>query len=197
MTQNLRVTADGRLVPDYSGQRRVIRLGHILGPPASAATLSTWLERWPRHPLPPDLKSLVARANGIHLWANLDTGRSPHGIAPLEEWDLARVKMYGEGATHALLADRYLAIHTTRTGPPSSCSMSIQECIISWTPRVRIRQARSVLRWMTFWIGCGPIASEPARTRHPDRRVPDPDVRSLERVVAAVTHGKGGRAPEL
>ncbi|MFT3768647.1 MAG: hypothetical protein QM820_24640 [Minicystis sp.] len=116
MRQNLRVTADGRFVPDDSGQRRVIRLGHILGPPASAATLSTWLERWPRHPLPTDLKTLVARLNGIHLWAYLDTGRSPQGIAPLEEWNLARVKMYGEGSSHPLLTDQYLAISYDENG---------------------------------------------------------------------------------
>jgi hypothetical protein len=28
--------------------------------------------------------------NGIHLWADLDTGRAYEGLAPLEEWELLR-----------------------------------------------------------------------------------------------------------
>jgi hypothetical protein len=29
----------------------------------------------PRHMLPTDLSALLLRVNGIHLWADLDTGR--------------------------------------------------------------------------------------------------------------------------
>jgi hypothetical protein len=61
-------------------------------------------------PLPADLKELVARVNGIHLWADLATGGSYSGIAPVEEWDLARVKMFGADASPQLLHDRYVAI---------------------------------------------------------------------------------------
>jgi hypothetical protein len=87
-----------------------VRFGHILGPPASPEALDAWTERFPRHALPADLKALVARVNGIHLWANLDTGRSYEGLAPLEEWALARVKLYGQGADARLLPDHYLTI---------------------------------------------------------------------------------------
>lgn len=61
--------------------------------------------RWPRHPLPQDLVELVMRANGIHLWADLDDGRAYEGLAPIEEWDLARVKMWGSGAHEASFDD--------------------------------------------------------------------------------------------
>jgi hypothetical protein len=48
--------------------------------------------------------------NGIHLWADLDTGRSYEGLAPLEEWELARTRMFGAEADPTLLSDRYLAL---------------------------------------------------------------------------------------
>ena len=92
------------------GEPRAVRYGHILGPPASPAALNAWSERLPHHTLPADLRALVVRVNGIHLWADLVEGRSYEGLAPLEEWELARVKMYGQTADPRLLADRYLAI---------------------------------------------------------------------------------------
>lgn len=91
------------------GQREV-RYGHVLGSPASLEAIHAWGTQHPSHPLPADLEALVARVNGIHLWANLETGRSYEGIAPIEEWDLARVKMFGAKAPQSLLDDRYLAI---------------------------------------------------------------------------------------
>ena len=51
------------------------------------------------------LRALVEHTNGIHLWANLETGRSYEGLAPIEEWDLAREKMPG-----SLLDVRYVAL---------------------------------------------------------------------------------------
>jgi hypothetical protein len=92
------------------GEPRTARYGHILGPPASAETLKVWRERFPHHPLPVDLQELVTHVNGIHLWADLATGRSYHGLAPLEEWDLARLKMFGEKADPHLLHDCYVAM---------------------------------------------------------------------------------------
>jgi hypothetical protein len=66
--------------------------------------------RWPRHPLPNHLADLVSRANGIHLWADLETGRAYEGLAPLDEWGLARVKMGGRDDSPASLRDQYLAL---------------------------------------------------------------------------------------
>jgi hypothetical protein len=53
---------------------------------------------------------LLLRVDGIHLWADLDTGRSYEGLAPLAEWDLARKKMWGSSADPEMLSDQYLAI---------------------------------------------------------------------------------------
>jgi hypothetical protein len=92
------------------GEPRTVRHGHILGPPASSQALDEWQRRFPRHHLPADLKALVARVNGIHLWANLETGRTYEGLAPIEEWELARVKMYGKDGDSTLLDDRYVAL---------------------------------------------------------------------------------------
>ena len=70
----------------------------------------------PSHPLPADVRALIARVNGIHLWADADTGRGYVGLAPLEEWELARCKMYGASADPSLLDDRYLALSYHRDG---------------------------------------------------------------------------------
>jgi hypothetical protein len=66
--------------------------------------------------LPADLRALVERVNGIHLWANVETGRSYVGLAPVEEWELARVKMYGAAGDPGLLDDRYVAISYHQDG---------------------------------------------------------------------------------
>jgi hypothetical protein len=96
--------------PRRTTRRRTFRHGHVLGPPLTTSALATWHARWPRHPLPTDLSALLLRVNGIHLWADLDTGRSYEGLAPLEEWGLARVAMWGPNAGDDLLGDRHLAI---------------------------------------------------------------------------------------
>jgi hypothetical protein len=59
---------------------------------------------------------LVERVNGIHLWANPETGRSYFGLAPVEEWQLARIKMYGNASDRSLLDDRYVAISYHQDG---------------------------------------------------------------------------------
>lgn len=91
-------------------EQRIFRYRHILGPPASPHAIEEWRKQRASHPLPADLVALVERINGIHLWANLETGRSYVGLAPIEEWDLARVKMYGATAGKGLLDDRYVAL---------------------------------------------------------------------------------------
>jgi hypothetical protein len=58
----------------------------------------------------------VARVNGIHLWANVQTGRAYTGLAPIEEWDLARLRMYGHAAERSLLEDRYVALSYHQDG---------------------------------------------------------------------------------
>jgi hypothetical protein len=91
-------------------EQKTFRFGHVLGAAASPQAVEAWCRHWPSHPLPADLVALVRRMNGIHLWANLETGRSYMGLAPIEEWDLARNKMYGASAERGLLDDRYVAL---------------------------------------------------------------------------------------
>lgn len=96
--------------PRHTLESRTFRTGHVLGPPATPEALADWQRRWPRYPLPTDLRMLISQVDGIHLWADLDTGRSYEGLAPLQEWEPARTKMYGPDAEEGALADKYLAI---------------------------------------------------------------------------------------
>lgn len=90
---------------------RTATYGHVLGPPVTEAALAAWSLRFA---LPADMAALLRRMNGIHLWANGATGRSYTGLAPIEEWDRARVKMYGESSDPKLVPDRYIAISYDR-----------------------------------------------------------------------------------
>jgi hypothetical protein len=96
--------------PRRISERRTFRKAHRFGPPTSVEQIEQWKHQWPKHRLPSDLEALLLRANGIHLWADMATGRSYEGLAPLEEWELARTKMWGPNASPEHLADEYLAI---------------------------------------------------------------------------------------
>ncbi len=102
--------------PGRRSEQREVRYRHILGSPASQQSIDGWQGQHPLHILPPDLRALVTHVNGIHLWANGETGRSYTGLAPIEEWELARVKMYGPSADQSLLDDRYLALSYHQDG---------------------------------------------------------------------------------
>jgi len=102
--------------PGRQAEQREVRYGHILGSSASEQTIDDWQSERPMAPLPADLRALVTRINGIHLWANKETGRSYTGLAPIEEWELARLKMYGSAAAPSLLDDRYVAISCHQDG---------------------------------------------------------------------------------
>jgi hypothetical protein len=94
----------------HTTKHRTFRTGHLFGRPVSSQELEEWCGASPQHRLPDDLVALLLRANGIHLWADLDDGRAYQGLAPLGEWRLAREKMWGDHADPALLGDRYLAL---------------------------------------------------------------------------------------
>jgi hypothetical protein len=96
--------------PGRQSEQRDDRYRHILGPPASQQTIDSWQHQHPSQPLPADLREFVSRINGVHLWANAATGRSYTGLAPLEEWELARIKMFGLTAERDLLDDRFVAV---------------------------------------------------------------------------------------
>lgn len=75
--------------PDLRTERRALRWGHVLGTGLPAASIDEWTRRAPGRQLPIDLRALLQAVDGIHLWADLDIGRSYFGIAPLAEWTLA------------------------------------------------------------------------------------------------------------
>lgn len=95
---------------ERTDETRVVRHAHILGSPAPKEVIDAWQERWPAYRLPADLLHLVEEANGIHLWADADEGRAHCGLAPIQEWQPARLAMYGPDAEPSLLPERYLAI---------------------------------------------------------------------------------------
>jgi hypothetical protein len=90
--------------------RRDVHYRHILGPPASEARIGTWQQRTPNQRLPDDLVALIRTMNGIHLWADGDSGRAYTGLAPNEEGEPARTKFFGPDADQTLHHDRYIAI---------------------------------------------------------------------------------------
>jgi hypothetical protein len=83
---------------------------HVFGKPITRLEMAKWFRRWPDHPLPDNLMTLLRRANGIHLCADPVTGRSYQGMAPLDEWRLARHAMWGPDAEPNSLDDRFLAL---------------------------------------------------------------------------------------
>jgi hypothetical protein len=112
----------GMLLADFiaacpqPGERRTLAYRHIIEPGCSEATVSAWETRHPQWPLPADLRELLLRADGVHLWANAETGRAHLGLAPLADWQGARTAMYGASADSVLLDDRYLAISYHQDG---------------------------------------------------------------------------------
>jgi hypothetical protein len=89
------LSAPGRTV-----EQRVVRYGHILGSSASAEAVDRWLQQHGESSLPADLRALLARIDGIHLWANLEKGRSYWGVAPVVEWSVVQVI---SGRTHVVI----------------------------------------------------------------------------------------------
>ena len=102
--------------PESRKERKECRYRHILGAPASPDAIDAWQRQHPSHPLPADLRALVARINGIHLWADPETGRSYIGFAPIEEWEVARIKVFGPTEDPSRLDDRYLALSYDQNG---------------------------------------------------------------------------------
>jgi hypothetical protein len=96
--------------PGRRAEQRSLRYRHILGPPASEHEIDAWQTQHPRHPLPRDVRQLLMRVDGIHLWANAETGRAYVGLAPLKDWELARVIVCGPAADPYDLDDRYVAL---------------------------------------------------------------------------------------
>jgi hypothetical protein len=99
--------------PRWTIEWRKYRTGHVVGPPATEYEIDRWRRQRPHHEMPADLLDLVRRANGIHLWAELDasrSGRSYQGLAPIADWDFWCAWMRAPPAEVARLARRHLAV---------------------------------------------------------------------------------------
>jgi hypothetical protein len=72
--------------PDRTSEMRTFRYGHLIGAGVSPIELARWQERFARFLLPDDLRRLLLRANGIQLWADLDTRHSYFRLLPLDQW---------------------------------------------------------------------------------------------------------------
>jgi hypothetical protein len=82
--------------PDQREEVRECRYGHVLGAGLPRAAVDTWQAEHSEYVLPRDLVELLERANGIHLWADLETKRADFGILPLEEWQDAACTEWAE-----------------------------------------------------------------------------------------------------
>lgn len=71
---------------DLHPERRTLRWGHLVGPGVDSTRIAAWRVGNPGRHLPDDLRALLGRVDGIHLWADLDEGRAYSGIAPLTDW---------------------------------------------------------------------------------------------------------------
>jgi hypothetical protein len=71
--------------PDQHSETRHFRYGHILGRGCPDAAIAEWQQRRGGC-LSADVVDLLRRIDGIHLWADLDEGRSYFGILPLVGW---------------------------------------------------------------------------------------------------------------
>jgi hypothetical protein len=107
--------AKGMLVSDFvadprgTRESRTFRTGHILGPPATPHEIETWQQSL-HCTLPDDLRELLLRANGIHLWADLETGRAYEGLAPLQEWRLVDDGLQRIAPSQTFTGKRYVLI---------------------------------------------------------------------------------------
>ena len=72
--------------PDQTYEVRNYVYGYILESGASKEAISKWQSEYPSLHLPDDLKVLLERINGIHLWADLEQKQSYFGILPLAQW---------------------------------------------------------------------------------------------------------------
>ncbi len=73
--------------PDQRWEIRTFRHGHLVGPALTESEIADWQNRHPQSPLPADLRALLTRLDGIHLWADLDRGKAYWGVLPLAQWE--------------------------------------------------------------------------------------------------------------
>jgi hypothetical protein len=72
--------------PDQHWERRVFRYGHVLGTAVSEDAFAELQTQRSTLLASSGLSDLLRTVDGIHLWADLDVGRSYFGILPVAEW---------------------------------------------------------------------------------------------------------------
>ena len=72
--------------PDRHSETRRFRYGHVLGKGFTETAVATWQNRHPEFMLAADVIGLLLHVDGIHLWADLDLGRSYFGFLPRTHW---------------------------------------------------------------------------------------------------------------
>lgn len=107
-----------QLLDDRAAASRDVTYRHVLGAPCPEEELRVAEQRLVGASLPADLRALLRRWNGIHLWANAETGRTYFGLAPLAEWapvsdlvtddgaSLLRISYHQDGAAMIALDTR-------------------------------------------------------------------------------------------
>jgi hypothetical protein len=81
--------------PDLRRERRTFRYGHLLGPPLAPDVIAAWQVAHPDCQLPTDLCAMLAKFDGVHLWADLHLQRSEMGLLPLAKWQVATTEFPG------------------------------------------------------------------------------------------------------
>jgi hypothetical protein len=71
---------------DQHWETRAFRYGHLLGMPINGSALVELHSRYSMQLESSGLLDLLRTVDGIHLWADLDVGRSYFGILPAAEW---------------------------------------------------------------------------------------------------------------
>jgi hypothetical protein len=137
--------------PDQTYEVRNYTYGHILDAGAQREEISQWQLKHPSLHLPDDVKVMLERINGIHLWADFDEKRSYFGILPLAQWgDIATwewsslfekppsgkvVMSYHENGDFYLLLDteggKYYWYDTEDIDRPTFIGSSVEE-LLSW-----------------------------------------------------------------
>ena len=72
--------------PDQRKEMRTFQYRHILGPALGKDEIDTWQAAHVEYPLSDQIRELLQRIDGIHLWADLAEKRAYFGVLPLCEW---------------------------------------------------------------------------------------------------------------
>lgn len=139
--------------PDQRQERRRYSYRHIVGSGLTRGAIDEWQSNHVDHVLPDDVRELLTVANGVHLWADVETGRSYFGILPLEEWRDVAVSRWAW-----LFDDRptpqALVISYHENGDYLLVLETSPQCFVWWDPQNPLEPKRvgsTVEEFLDFW----------------------------------------------